>query len=600
MTTDPAPRRRSYRTAAVVVGSAALVVLAVWAAESGWSLRDRRSPFGSWEVVTQQWAPVPPADSPAANEPTSPAPVPPPAQADEGAADEPTPAAPTDRLADRPADRPADLAAPETPVPDAPAATAATPEPEEDEPARQITASEPEAEAAPALLAPTSDQQIRLTFAPLVADAAPAVVNIFTHRTVQARATSPLFNDPMFRRFFGPGMGPPGGQHQQQQNALGSGVILRADGLVVTNHHVIDGAEEITVVLADRSEHPADVIADDAHTDLAFLQLRNVDTPLPTLGLADSDAVQVGDLVLAIGNPFGVGQTITMGIVSAQARSAGGISDYSFFIQTDAAINPGNSGGALIDVDGRLVGINTAIYSRSGGSMGIGFAIPSNMVAAALNGVESGAPGLRPWLGADGQSVDAAMAEALGLGRPVGVVISQVTQGGPAARAGIEPGDVVLAIDGHEVDDAQGLRYRIATLELGTTAPVELWRDGALATVTISVEPPVEDPPRQETVLSGRSPLTGLTVVNLSPAVIAEYGYSGPLTHGVMAAEIAAGSPAARRLGVQPGDVVLSVNGRQTDSVTALVDALGQPSGTWQIVVQRGERVLQTVVSGAY
>ncbi|MCB9958346.1 MAG: Do family serine endopeptidase [Rhodospirillaceae bacterium] len=517
--------------------------------------------------------------------------APPPAPAESGGTDQPTGTAP--------ADRPAASAEAEAPAPEVTAP--GSPVPEDGAPAPRLFSAEaePAAGAVPAIQAPASSEQIRLTFAPLVADAAPAVVNIFTHRTVEARAGSPLFNDPMFRRFFGPGMGPPGGLRQQQQNALGSGVILRPDGLVVTNHHVIDGAEEITVVLADRSEHPADVIADDAHTDLAFLQLRNVEAPLPTLELADSDAVLVGDLVLAIGNPFGVGQTITMGIVSAQARSAGGISDYSFFIQTDAAINPGNSGGALIDVDGRLVGINTAIYSRSGGSMGIGFAIPSNMVAAVLNGVESGSPGLRPWLGADGQTVDAAMAEALGLARPMGVVISQITAGSPAARAGIEPGDVILAIDGHEVDDAQALRYRIATLEMGSTVPVELWRGGGRATVDIAVEPPAEDPPRQQTVLGGHTPLTGLTVVNLSPAVIAEYGYDGPISRGVMAADIAAGSPAAR-LGVQPRDIVLSVNGRQTDSVAALLDALSQSSGVWQIVVQRGERVLQTVVSGAY
>ena len=451
----------------------------------------------------------------------------------------------------------------------------------------------------PAGQVPGDQAQVRLTFAPIVADAAPAVVNIFTRRAMTTGGQHPLFNDPLFRRFFDHGMGPPGSLRPDPQNTLGSGVILRAEGVVVTNHHVIDGAEEITVVLSDGREFPADVILRDEGTDLAFLRLGDVADPLPTLDLADSDGVLVGDLVLAIGNPFGVGQTITLGIVSAQARSAGDISDYSFFIQTDAAINPGNSGGALIGVDGRLIGINTAIYSRSGGSMGIGFAIPSNMVSALLAGVDRGTPGLRPWLGAEGQAIDTALADALGLDRPTGVVLTQVTPGGPADQARLQPGDVIVSINGQAITGTESLRYRVVTLALDSIATLQVWRDGEMRTVALTVQPPIEDPPREQTELSGRHPLAGATVVNLSPAIIAETGYAGPAPDGVLVLDLAPGSPAAR-LRLQPRDVIQAVNGQAIDTVGTLIGAVARPNPMWQIVVRRGERILQTVVSGAF
>ena len=445
---------------------------------------------------------------------------------------------------------------------------------------------------------PQSEAQMRLTFAPLVAEAAPAVVNIYTRRRV-ARSVSPLFDDPMFRRFFGPRFGPDGPLGTRPQNTLGSGVILRSDGLVVTNHHVIDGAEEISVVLSDRSEHAAQIVLTDPQTDLAFLQLDDIDDPLPTLDLADSDAVQVGDLVLAIGNPFGVGQTITLGIVSAQARSAGGISDFNFFIQTDAAINPGNSGGALIDIDGQVVGINTAIFSRTGGSLGIGFAVPSDMVAALLDSLDRGVPGVRPWLGADGRTIDPELADAVGLDRPAGVLVTRVLPDSPAARAGLRPGDVIVSVDGLPVDTEDGLRYRIATLPLGGTADLSVWREGAEQALALPVEPPQEQPPRQTTALTDRHPLTGATVENLSPALIAERGYAVSVDGGVVVLSVRRGTPAAR-LGLEPGDVVRAVNGHAIDDVDGLLEALARDAGIWRIVVQRGDRVLQTVIAGGF
>src|SRR5579883_1684512 len=302
---------------------------------------------------------------------------------------------------------------------------------------------------------PKSREAIRLSFAPIVKQAAPAVVNVFSRRVVRTSA-SPFADDPFFRRFFGD-RSPFGIPQDRVQNSLGSGVIVDPDGLIVTNHHVIQDAQEITVVLPDRREFEAKVLRSDERTDLAVLKVDPKGERLPTLPIGDSDSLQVGDLVLAIGNPFGVGQTVTSGIVSGLARTAVGIGDFRSFIQTDAAINPGNSGGALIDLDGRLVGINTAIFSRSGGSIGIGFAIPTNMVRIVLQAASNGGRIVRPWLGASGQGVTADLAASLGLPRPEGVLLKEVVPGSPAAQAGLRVGDVVLAIEGHEIEDTESL-----------------------------------------------------------------------------------------------------------------------------------------------
>ena len=313
---------------------------------------------------------------------------------------------------------------------------------------------------------PSSGQEISLSYAPLVKRAAPAVVNIFTKRVVRS-TQSPFLTDPFFRQFFGEDVFNFGAPRKRIENSLGSGVIVKPDGIVVTNYHVIKKAEEIRVVLSDRRELAAKVILTDEKTDLAILHLRNVDNPLPFLKLRNSDDLEVGDLVLAIGNPFGVGQTVTGGIVSALARAAEGVSDFSFFIQTDAAINPGNSGGALITMDGQLVGVNTAIYSQSGGSQGIGFAIPSNMVARIIENAIQGAKVVRPWFGASNQSLTADLAASLGLKRPIGVLINELYPSGPAEIAGLAPGDVVVKIDGKDVTGPKVLRFHIATLKIG-------------------------------------------------------------------------------------------------------------------------------------
>jgi serine protease Do len=450
--------------------------------------------------------------------------------------------------------------------------------------------------AGPALaedVVPGSRAEIDLTFAPLVRTAAPAVVNIYARHMVVERQ-NPLFDDPFFQRFFG-GDVPGGRPRQRVENSLGSGVLVGTDGLVVTNHHVIQDADQITVVLSDRTEFEAEVVLSDERTDLAFLRLKDLgDRKLPFLPLGDSDGLDVGDLVLAIGNPFGVGQTVTMGIVSAIARTAVGISDYDFFIQTDAAVNPGNSGGALIDMKGRLVGINTAIYSRSGGSLGIGFAIPANMLRSMMRSAETGQPVVRPWLGADGQAVDRSLAEAYGLDRPAGVLINGVDPKGPAGRAGLKVGDVVGAVDGHAVDDPESLRFRLATLDLGATAKLQVRRGSDTVELSLPVEAPPEDPPRDQRVLGSGSPLAGATVVNVSPAVVEEMRLNGT-SKGVVVTAVAARSPAGR-LGLQPGDVLLRLDDAAVETTAALEAALRGSRGPWRIAVQRGGQVLETTI----
>ena len=442
---------------------------------------------------------------------------------------------------------------------------------------------------------PRSRQQIQLSFAPLVETAAPAVVNIYSRRTVRTRGGPRLFDDPFFRRFFGEefGFGRP---RQRVQNALGSGVIVDPDGIVITNHHVIAGADQITVVLADRREFDAQLVGSDERTDLAVLRIDPGGEALSTLAFRDSDDLAVGDLVLAIGNPFGVGQTVTGGIVSALARTNVGIGDLNFFIQTDAAINPGNSGGALIDMDGRLIGINTAIYSRSGGSMGIGFAVPSNMVRSVLAGLTEGGRLVRPWLGAWGQAVTADIATSLGLDRPAGVLVNEVYPDSPAARAGVVVGDVLRAVNERPVDDPDALDYRVATLPLGESATLTLWRRGREQSVSLSAEPPPEDPPRDVTRIGGRAPLAGATIANMSPALADELGLDR-FAPGVVIIGLRRGTPAAR-FGFRPGDTLREINGQAIGAVADARRALDGVRPEWRVVIDRDGETLSLVVGG--
>jgi Do/DeqQ family serine protease len=448
---------------------------------------------------------------------------------------------------------------------------------------------------AAAQVVPQSRAEIDLSFAPLVKRVSPAVVNVFTKRVVREQARSPFANDPFFQRFFGDrfSFGMP---RERVQNSLGSGVIVGSSGIIVTNNHVIAEGDSFTVALADRREFEAEVLLADERTDLAVLKIDPGAEQLPTLEFGDSDGLEVGDLVLAIGNPFGVGQTVTSGIVSALARTQVGVTDYQFFIQTDAAINPGNSGGALVTMDGRLVGVNTAIFSRSGGSIGIGFAIPANMVRLVVASAQDGTNGRveRPWFGASVQTVTSELAQSLGLDRPGGALIGDIYPDGPADRAGLSTGDVVRKLDVHDIVDENALRYRLATREIGSSVPVEYLRGGSVRTGALRLTAPPERPARDVTQLDGPHPFSGATVANLSPALAEEIRLD-PMLSGVVVTAIVRRS-AANRLGVQPGDIILGVNDQRVESVDDLEGALAQGGRSWQVSVRRGDQVFNTTV----
>jgi Do/DeqQ family serine protease len=442
---------------------------------------------------------------------------------------------------------------------------------------------------------PQSPVAVKQSFAPVVKRAAPAVVNVYVRHRVE-QMVSPFFDDPFFGRLFGERFGIP---RERILNSLGSGVLVSPDGMVVTNNHVIQGSgdTEITAALSDGREFPAKVILKDEQTDLAVLRLEAPGVQFPAIEFADSDGLEVGDLVLAIGDPFGVGQTVTSGIVSALARTQVGISDYQFFIQTDAAINPGNSGGALVDMDGKLAGINTAIFSKSGGSHGIGFAIPSNMVRLVVQSALKGGKLQRPWLGASLQAVTPDLAESLGLDRPSGALISKVHAKGPAARAGLRAGDVVTSVDDKPVQDPQAFQYRFVTKGIGGTTTLGVLRNGQKLKTTISLVAPVEDPPRDARDLEGRHPLSGANVANLSPAVAQELGLEDDSREGVVVLEVKDNTPAAR-IGVKRGDIVVSVNNEKVNSVSDLVGALKIAGGGWRLSVERGDKVFNLAIQG--
>ncbi len=448
------------------------------------------------------------------------------------------------------------------------------------------------ARAAETKTPPTSRELIHLSFAPVVKKAAPAVVNVYSKRVV--RTESPFMNDPIFQHFFGGNGAPFGLPRERIENSLGSGVILNGNGTIVTNHHVIAQAQEVTVVLSDRREFEAKIVLSDERTDLAVLKIDTHGESLPTLEMGDSDGLEVGDLVLAIGDPFGVGQTVTSGIVSGLARTAVGVSDMGSFIQTDAPINPGNSGGALLDLDGKLVGINSAIYSQSGGSIGIGFAIPVSMVRIVLAAAESGGHIARPWFGASGQAVTSDIASGLGLQKPSGVLVKDVAPKSPAAAAGIATGDVILDMDGHPLDDPEGLRFRIATMAAKSTVQMTVWHAGKSRTANVTLTLPPEDPPRDLADLGGRHALSGAHVGNLNPAFADELGMD-PSARGVVVDKLQRGSP-AEQIGLRPGDVLVSLNQASIDSVKQLRELIDTSQRPWVLSVRRnGELITVTL-----
>lgn len=428
----------------------------------------------------------------------------------------------------------------------------------------------------PSQRVPSSRMDIEMTFAPLVKQSSPSVVNIYTRKRVSERARA-------MADFFG--RVPP-----QGQNSLGSGVIVGSDGVIVTNYHVIEDADDIRVVLSDRREYEAELVLGDERTDLAVLRIDTGGARLPTLPYADTRGVEVGDLVLAIGNPFGVGQTVTSGIISATARTDVGISDYAFFLQTDAAVNPGNSGGALVNTRGELVGVNSAIYSRSGGSNGIGFAIPSEMVRRVVDAAVNEGTLVRPWLGLKGQSVSFDVAQTQGLDRPIGVIVTEVYKGGPADRAGLKRGDLVTMIDDREVYDEKGLKFLAAVNSPGERVRLTVLRGGHMRTKTVTLAPPPGASEADVVLLDGHQPFSGAAVVELSPRLAEENGMD-PISKGQGIYVYKVQRRSIARSFVRPGDIILSVNGHKVKTVRELQSVLSHSDGSWQIdVVDRNGR----------
>jgi Do/DeqQ family serine protease len=423
------------------------------------------------------------------------------------------------------------------------------------------------------------------SFAPIVEKTSPAVVNMYAQKIIRARGPRLLPDTSVIWRLFRDSL-LFGYGRDRIQNILGSGVIVRPEGIVVTNHHVVEAAEGIAVVLADGRIFEARVLLSDQRTDLAVLRIEVGGESLPFVEFGDSDRIKVGDPILAIGNPFGLEQTVTSGIISALARTGVGISDLRFFIQTDASINPGNSGGALIALDGKLIGINTAIYSASLGAQGLGFAIPSNMVRTVVETAIQNKPLVRAWTGISGRSIPPQLAGLLGLSTPQGVLVTDVYQGSPAEKAGVRQGDVVLQVGDFPVNDPQALRYRIATRMIGETVRLTVQRKGIAVDVPVELAPPPNEPKPDEAQLSRLSPFSGAKMVSLSPAFAEEHGLDSGIS-GVAILDVEPGS-AAQLLGLRVGDIIRAIDNQRVNTVREVEQFKAKLFTSWTLILNRG------------
>lgn len=445
----------------------------------------------------------------------------------------------------------------------------------------------------PERMVPPSRAALQYSFAPIVRRATPAVVNVYVRSTKRV-VRSPMFDDPFFREFFGRQFSRP---RQRVQNSLGSGVIVDKSGLIVTNAHVIrsSGKADIRVVLSDRREFKAEVVLEDKKSDIAILRIIGSTTGFPIVKFSDSDAAEVGDVVLAIGNPFGVGQTVTSGIISALARTGLSRASSQVFIQTDAAINPGNSGGALVDMNGHLVGINTAIFSKSGGSLGIGFAIPANLVRLYVNSALTGRKVQRPWLGARLETVTRRIAEKLSLARIAGALVLQLDPNGPAKAAGLRAGDIIVSVDGRAVVDARAALYRLATRGVGNSTNLGVLRRGRRSDITLALKAAPGPRPNDIRLLQGDHPLYGARVSNIRPS----HGdaFDLEVSNGVVIIDVASSSTAAE-LGFKRGDAIIQVGRNEVIDVKTLERILSRRQRIWFIAVRRGSKVLRLEVPG--
>jgi serine protease Do len=448
-------------------------------------------------------------------------------------------------------------------------------------------------------------------FVPVAKIASPAVVNISTSRVIKApqgggQDMQPFMDDPFFRHFFGDEF-----QRRFQipkdrrENSLGSGVIVSSDGYIVTNNHVIAKADEIQVLLGDKREFKGKVIGTDPKSDIAVIKIDAKD--LPTIPWGDSDKLEVGEFVLAVGNPFGLNQTVTFGIVSAVGRSNVGITDYEDFIQTDVAINPGNSGGALVNARGELVGINTAIFSRSGGNMGIGFAVPASMTRTVMNSLIKNGKVVRGWLGVSIQPLTRDLAKQFGIKETDGALINEVIPGSPAADVKLQSGDVILTFDGKRIDSPTTLRNVVAATPIGKTVKVEVLREKKPVTYDVKITEQPKDMTRgaadpeddEATEESKGSALTGLEVRNLTPDIVRQLGLN-PDAAGVVVVGVAGGSN-AEASGIQQGDVIVEVNRKPVRNIAdyrKVVDKLNPKEDVLLLMMRRGGRMFVTVKPG--
>lgn len=432
-----------------------------------------------------------------------------------------------------------------------------------------------------AVLPQPSDGGELPSLAPMLDEVTPAVVNIATQGHVEIRS-NPLFNDPFFRHFFNQ----PDRPRQRKTQSLGSGVIIDAErGLVVTNNHVIANADEITVKLRDGRNMQAELVGSDPDTDVAVVKIPA--ERLTAVALADSDGLRVGDYVVAIGNPFGLGQTVTSGIISALARSGLGITGYEDLIQTDASINPGNSGGALVNLRGELVGINTAIYSQSGGNIGIGFAIPTNMVRQITDQLVEYGEVRRGFLGAQLQDLDPDLASAFGIETGKGAVLVNILEGSPAAQAGLKPGDVVMAVNDKEVGSATDLRNQVGLKRIGDTVKLRIIREGKQKTVAVTVAGR-ETAERPSELRNER--LAGATFGD-----IAEQSPAFGRVQGVMVYEVEQRSPIAIA-GLREGDIITSVNRIPTSDLEGFLSVVNRVQGRMLLRVRRGNQAAFMVI----
>ncbi len=428
-----------------------------------------------------------------------------------------------------------------------------------------------------------ADTQVN-SLAPLVEKTAPAVVNIYAQKLVRSPSAARLLDGSGFWRLFRDSLLFGYGK-DRIENSLGSGVIVATEGVVVTNNHVVEGADDIAVALIDGRVFQAQKLLTDKRTDIAVLRINGSGQNLPFIAFGDSDLIRVGDQVIAIGNPFGLGQTVTSGIVSGLARTSVGVTDFRFFIQTDAAINPGNSGGAQINMEGRLVGINTSLFTTSGGSQGLGFAIPSNMVRTIVESVVHRKPLIRPWIGFSGRSVPPQYASLLGLPPGKGVIITGTYKGGPAEAAGLGIGDVVVSLDGFPVNEFQALRYRIATRTAGSSVNLIVYQQGKFVSVSVGLVAPPDVPAANRTWAPSTSPLRGARVASLSPALAEELGLDSGLS-GVVVLEAGVGSGASR-MGINTGDIIRTIDDREVRAVDDVLTFQKTPFKPWSMTLTR-------------